>query len=249
MPRHRLFIPGIRLEPEGRFSIEGEEARHAARVKRVAPGDTVEVLDGSGTVGLGRVGHASRTPRGEWVVEGVIESVSRVPPVVPQVEVWSAVPKGDRVEGMIDALSQAGAGAWGPLSCAREVVVPRGGKLERLRRRAIEASKQCGRAWIMDLVEGGTIADAFRGASVVLADASGTAYHPTGTLVTRVLVGPEGGWTDEEVESARARGASVARFGPHAMRIEVAAVVAAGIVLDAESRAREGRPALPEALQ
>jgi 16S rRNA (uracil1498-N3)-methyltransferase len=52
----------------------------------------------------------------------------------------------------------------------------------------------------------------------------------------RLLVGPEGGWAAEELETARAAGARVARFGPHVMRIETAAVAACAVVLDQEMR-------------
>ena len=48
-----------------------------------------------------------------------------------------------------------------------------------------------------------------------------------------LLVGPEGGWTPRELDLARGRGAAITRFGPHVMRIETAAIVAAGIIMSA----------------
>ena len=70
----------------------------------------------------------------------------------------------------------------------------------------------------------------------VMADASGAAYVRTGAARIRVLVGPEGGWTEDEVRLAREAGAIIARFGEHVMRVETAAPVAAAVVLAAESR-------------
>ena len=108
--------------------------------------------------------------------------------------------------------------------------------MDRLSRTAAEASKQCGRAWLLEI--GATLS--FEGAiapdarAVVLADASGDRYQRGGSPDIRLLIGPEGGWSARELNQARASGVRIARFGPHAMRIETAAIVAAAVVLDAE---------------
>jgi len=168
-----------------------------------------------------------------------VEALQRIPPVEPRLEVWASSPKGPRLESMIDGLSQAGAAAWAPLSTQRTVVEPGAGKLDRMHRLAAEASKQAGRAWDLEILPGGDLAAALAGPAVVVAHASGGPYRPGGAAMIRLLIGPEGGWTVDELARARAGGASVASFGPHIMRIETAAVVAAAIVLDRETRFRE----------
>jgi 16S rRNA (uracil1498-N3)-methyltransferase len=65
----------------------------------------------------------------------------------------------------------------------------------------------------------------------VIADAGGQPYEPGKEDRVRLLVGPEGGWTEGELADAVEAGARVVRFGRHVMRIETAAVVAAGIIL------------------
>lgn len=102
----------------------------------------------------------------------------------------------------------------------------------RLERHAVEAMKQCGRAWVLEIGDAVSFEEALRGddVDVVVADASGDRYEASGGREIRVLVGPEGGWTTEELASARASGARVCSFGRHVMRIEVAAVVAAAVV-------------------
>jgi 16S rRNA (uracil1498-N3)-methyltransferase len=139
---------------------------------------------------------------------------------------------------MIDGLSEAGAAQWRALETERGVAEAGAHKLERVERHALEASKQCGRAWVMETGPGATLAEALRGGAGVrgvVADASGGAYAARGAGTVRVLIGPEGGWTERELAAARDAGAEVARFGPHTMRIETAAVVAAAVVIAAGS--------------
>lgn len=220
------------LDPDARsLRIEGEEAVHALRVKRLASGDPVLVHNGSGIVARCRVASGGR----ELVLD-VIETRS-VPRQHPRVEVWSATPKGPRVADLIDALSQAGADSWTPMSTKLGVVDPGAGKLERLERVAHEAMKQCGRAWTLVLHEKSTFAHALNappGHAIILADASGQPPAPTGAEHVRLLIGPEGGFRPEEISAALAAGARVMSFGPHAMRIELAAPVAVGIILALE---------------
>jgi 16S rRNA (uracil1498-N3)-methyltransferase len=215
--------------------VSGEEAKHAIRVKRLEVGDRVELCDGAGLVArcaIAQTGKENRT--GEWWFEAKVEDSRHENPLRPRVEVWSAVAKGDKVDQMIDGLSQVGVAKWRALHSARSVVEPREGKMGRLERHAVEAMKQCGRAWVLEIGDDASMEEALRGegVEVVVADASGERYVASGRSEIRVLVGPEGGWTSEELARARASGARVCAFGRHVMRIEVAAVVAAGVVVE-----------------
>lgn len=215
--------------------VSGEEAKHAIRVKRLEVGDHVEVCDGAGLVARCAIAQTGKEPRtGEWWFGAKVEDSRREEPLRPRVEVWSAVAKGDKVEQMIDGLSQVGVATWRALHSARSVVEPREGKLGRLERHAVESMKQCGRAWVLEIGEIASMEEALRGdgAEVVVADASGEPYEARGKKEIRVLIGPEGGWTGEELTRARASGARVCSFGRHVMRIEVAAVVVAGVVVE-----------------
>jgi 16S rRNA (uracil1498-N3)-methyltransferase len=245
---HRVFVDALPSEPQT-LAIEGDEAAHALRVKRVRSGEHVELLDGRGHVAAGVVldprdaapGAAAFLPprrRGEEAPLLVrIESVRAVEPLRPRLEVLTAAPKGPRLADLIDQLAQAGAASWAPLSTARSVVDPREARLERLVRVAREAGKQCGRAWTLGIGPPADLPAALAhapGLMAVVADASGEPWRHHAAVesyTVRLLVGPEGGWTPEELDRARAAGATIARFGPHTMRIETAAVVAAGVIL------------------
>lgn len=220
------------------ITVSGEEAHHALRVKRLEVGDGVELCDGRGLVAQTKIAKTDKTRDG-WVMGLEVVSRGLVPVMLPEVVVASAVPKGDRLEWMIDGLSQVGAAAWRPMGTKRSVVDPREGKLERMERVAVESMKQCGRAHVMRLDGMGAFKDVVSGGGrVVIADASGGEYEASGGERVVVLIGPEGGWDAGELELARAAGAQVARFGPHVMRTEVAAVVAAAEVIGAERRFR-----------
>lgn len=238
MARHRLYSPDLHTLPPGGglLAVLGDEAHHAVKVKRMAEGDAVDITDAVGTAAEGTIESISK-PRGEWSVAVRVTKVASAPRISPRVEVWAAPPKGDRLEQMIDQLGQAGAAAYAPLATSRAVVDPREGKLQRLHRVALESAKQSGRAWAIEVAGGGELAAAIVGSpetTIVLADASGAPYQRSGSAIVRVLVGPEGGWTPDELQHARASGIIVANFGPCVQRIETAAVTAAAIILNTE---------------
>lgn len=239
MALHRVHLDAI--PPVGEICvIEGDEAKHAARVKRLEPGNHLQLLDGRGSVARAVViavpPELAARRKHEWLLPVRVEDVAHVAPTSPALHVCSATPKGARLDDMIDAISQAGAARWSPLETTLGVVDPRDTKLSRIERVAVEASKQCGRAWVLCTGPRLTFSQALdpRDAAVVLADGSGTPYRRTGAASVRLLIGPEGGWTADELASARASGARVHTFGPHIMRIETASVVAAAIILAAE---------------
>jgi 16S rRNA (uracil1498-N3)-methyltransferase len=152
--------------------------------------------------------------------------------VSPSVVVLAPAPKGDRLGQMIEGLSQVGAAAWRPLVTERTEKEPRGGKIERAVRIAEESSKQCGRAWTLRVEPPIEVAAALRLPSLVLADAGG-GPAPRGMPDVKLLIGREGGWTDAEHRAALAAGAVAVSFGPHVMRVETAAVVAASRLIAA----------------
>jgi 16S rRNA (uracil1498-N3)-methyltransferase len=216
--------------------IEGDEAQHAARVKRVRSGERVELLDGAGLRASGVVAQAG-TERRECWVDVDVGDVTVESPVTPRVEVWSPAPKGDRLEVMIDQLSQNGAAVWVPVISAlteRELTDKRRVRLERVAR---EAMKQCGRAWALEIDRPLPADAAWTSACngpVLIADASGVKWNDDLTPdadTVRWVIGPEGGWTEAELASARGAGARVVALGPHIMRIGTAAVLAAGVTL------------------
>lgn len=224
---HTLFLPDAPAAAAA-FRVEGDEARHAVRVKRLGTGDRVRVLNGRGAMFICSITATGRA------LDLIVEESHTLARVAPRLDICSATPKGPRLDKMIDALSQVGAASWAPLGTDLGVVDPGEHKLERTLRIAAESAKQCARAWTLEIAEHIDFASALQGDDIVIACADALPYQPAGREAIRLLVGPEGGFTSREIDRARAAGARTASFGPHIMRIETAAVVAAGIILNAE---------------
>jgi len=231
--RHVVFMPDPELHGDT-LELTGDEARHAVRVKRLQPGQRVAVIDGRGRRVVTEVVEASRTLALRVLEDG------HVGPAKPRIELYTAVPKGPRAGTLIDLVSQTGADAWVPLETAFGVESVKENRRDRLERVAAEALKQCGRAWLLEIGVTSTLeeaCDAPAGTDLVIADASGEAYAPApGRERVRVLIGPEGGWREDELAGAIASGARACRFGPYVMRIETAAAAAAAVVRDAHER-------------
>ncbi len=242
MALHRIMITEGTLECGAACLIEGDEAQHAARVKRLAEGDPLELLDGRGglaTATLERI--ERRAPSKHWSITARVQSVRLLPPVSPRIEIWSAVPKGSRLEEMIDGLSQTGCALWRPLHCERTIVEPREGKLSRLERVTRESAKQCGRAWIMEIGQPIPFREALQlpltpdSPLTLLADAGGSPTAPrvqSATPAARLLIGPEGGFSDRELADAEEARIPRIRLGPHILRIELAAILGAALLLN-----------------
>ena len=237
-PTHRVYFSDLLgVTPGSVLRVEGEEANHAARVKRVRPGEPVEVFDGRGLVARAVVLRAESGKRA--LLELEVGDHRTVAPVRPRVEVWCPPPKGDRLETMIDQLSQVGAAAWRPMATERSE--RDSFRADRLARAAVESAKQCGRAWLLEIGGPVGLETAFEDPRVVVCDARGDPFGPgdAGTD-TVLLTGPEGGWTARELERARAAGRPLVRFGAHAMRIETAAVASAACLLARSTTGGDG---------
>lgn len=223
----------LNAEPQGtRALLAGEEARHLTRVLRARVGDEVIVFSGTGCEWPARVTHVARDAVALEVGTARVD-----PPPLVSLALAVALPKGDRQKWLVEKLTELGVGRLVPLQTQRGVAEATPAVLDRLRRTVIEACKQCGRNTLMELGAPMTPAELVAGASaatrLVLATPDGPALatddrdHTSSTLG---LVGPEGGFTVDEVAIFRAAGAWPARLGPHVLRVETAAIALAAAI-------------------
>jgi 16S rRNA (uracil1498-N3)-methyltransferase len=223
--------------------VTGDEAHHAVAVRRLRVGERLVLTDGAGTVAEGVV-----ESTGKRVFAVRVEEVRREPRPAPEVVVVQAIPKGDRGELAVEVLTEVGVARVVPWGAARSVAVWKGERavksLARWRSTAREAGKQARRSWSVEVAEPARTADvvalvAAADLAVVLHEAASTPLASvevpaTGRVV--VVVGPEGGLTDEEVDALVGAGAVSVRLGAEVLRTSTAGVAAVAALLSRTSR-------------
>lgn len=235
----RFYCPDAPLQ--GRLRLGPEESRHLALVRRLKVGETVEVFDGRGAGCLAQVEEIGKN-------QATLRVISTLPETSMSLDLTlaTAVPKGDRFDWLVEKATELGVSRLVPLLTRRSTVDPRPAKQERLRRLVIEASKQCRRNRLMGIAEPNEWKHFLEGTSGTNR-VSGILAHPMGEPLARVAlepaipvvvaIGPEGGFTAEEVDEARSQGWAVVSLGPTILRIETAALAACAVLL---ARSHEG---------
>jgi 16S rRNA (uracil1498-N3)-methyltransferase len=235
---HRFYLPPEQCRT-ATLVLTGPEAHHASHVLRVSPGDTVAVLDGTGTEYRCSVQHAARNQ----VALNVRERRS-VPPPACQLTLLQALPKGKLIESIIQKATELGVWRIVPLIAARSVAQVKSGesgaKGSKWQTVAIEAIKQCGAAWLprvenpqtpqeflerketFDLALVGSLQPGAQHPRKVLAG-----YRQQFSRMPRsagIWIGPEGDFTLGELAAIQRAGAFPITLGPLVLRTETAAL-------------------------
>ena len=225
---HRFFCP--ELNENGPVRLTDTEAHHLIHVLRSQRGDLVEVFNGKGLAASCRICKVNKRD-----AELEIMAVKHSPSPSPVLTLATAVPKGDRFDWLIEKATELGVTRLIPLTTTRSVVDPRTSKLDKLRQTVIAACKQSGRNHLMEI---GAVTSWSDFVGRFVAEHQTFVAHPDGQAVFSAstasaakpllfAVGPEGGFTDEEVQSAIASGATPMRLGSLILRIETAAIALA----------------------
>lgn len=228
--------------------IDGDQGWHAVTVRRLKVGQLVQVGDGAGQVALGEVTTVQGKDR---LVVTVHERISVQIPV-PRITMVQALIKGDRMDRAIETLTEAGADRIVPWSAANCVVRPdaaAGDKaISKLRRRALESTKQARRGFVCEVTQLHSTAEVCELARK--ADLAVTLHESAAQSLAAVdfaqvagidgdvlvIVGPEGGLTETEIDTLERVGARSARMGPSVMRASTAGTVALGAIMVALGR-------------
>jgi 16S rRNA (uracil1498-N3)-methyltransferase len=218
--------------------LDGPEGRHAATVRRTRVGEVVDLVDGRGTRVTGTV---TGTTKDSLTVEVTARVAEPAP--MPRITLVQALAKGDRSELAVETATEVGVDAIVPWAAARCVVRwdgDRGDKgLEKWRATAREAAKQARRSWFPEVAPLARTADlaAVPGALLVLHESATTPLTEVpldGDVV--LVVGPEGGISDEELAQLVAAGGTAVRLGATVLRTSTAGAAAIAVV-----SARTGR--------
>lgn len=225
--------------------LRGSEAHHLVRVRRHRPGERVEVIDGSGTffeVSISSI-------EGDTVVCRILERREEKGESPVRLCLAPALVKGQRFDFVVEKGTEVGVDAFAPLVTVRGVARPGSeNKIERWRRLAQAATKQCGRSRLPQIFSPaplGEVIDRFileqRLALMAIPHGNGRDLHAL--LSERrpprvgLLIGPEGGFAPEEEEEARDAGVEFFSWGDRTLRADTASIVLAALVLHEAERA------------
>ena len=211
-----------RLEAGDALRLPEGEARHVLKALRGRQGDVLEVVDADRRLFL-----AELRGRGEACV---LEAPEAPDHEYLDLSLYQAVPKGGRMDLVVEKATEVGATRIVPLVTERGIVLPRSGKVERWRRVAEAAARQSLRLRVPEVAELVHFSQAVRrvgGDGVLLHNAPD--LEPLEAVIrdpVSLFIGPEGGWSEDELRDAEEAGLAMAQLGPYRLRSETAGMVA-----------------------
>jgi len=254
MPRREFFYAPPENFTADSITLAGDEHAHLIRVLHHQIGDKVMVVDGAGLAAESEIVEIGKTV----TRLRLIKKARRLGEPFVHLTLAPAVPKGNRFDWMIEKATEIGVSAFIPLICERGEVTPGAGRNDRWQRLALAAMKQSCRSICPAISapvmfgalcrRASTLPAAFAAGQsgrlrefdfVLLADEG--AGDPLPQLVNRspkprlglVMIGPEGGFTDNELKIAREAGINFLSMGPRRLRAETAGLTAAIKILAA----------------
>ena len=229
---HRFFLPDFPLQDT--VTLDGDQAHHAAHVMRFEVGDSIILFDGQGTEATCEINAISRKR-----VELTIKDRNTADRALStELTMAVALPKKDRQKFLIEKLVELGVDRLIPVQAERSVAEANQKVIERIKKQVIEACKQCERNRLMQITDPMSfpqiatwsdqhsqparrwLADPYNGVSIATADQG---KHEL------VAIGPEGGFSDQEIAVATDTGFQLLRIGPTILRVETAAIASAAI--------------------
>ncbi|HVR40526.1 MAG TPA: 16S rRNA (uracil(1498)-N(3))-methyltransferase [Thermoanaerobaculia bacterium] len=205
------------------ITLAGEEFHHAARVVRVRVGEEVEIFDGRGVAALGVIDALERD-------HALITLRAHVSPreSAIAIQLAMAIIQLEKFELVLQKATELGVRTIIPLVTERVELRPERykGKADRWNKIVFEATKQCGRAIIPTIEAPASFDDVLKRKGLKIVFEADTEATPQPRNPATLLIGPEGGWSEHELELAREHGCTFERLGPRRLRAETAAIVA-----------------------
>jgi 16S rRNA (uracil1498-N3)-methyltransferase len=209
-----------------RAVLAGSEAHHLLHVMRAKVGTELILFDGNGGEWWAEI-----TKLGRVDVEFALKKHRNIERELPrEVTLAIALPKGDRQRWLVEKAVELGVTRLVPITTARSTASA-AEPPAKLARYVVEASKQCGRNRLLEIAKPqpwAEIVSGCDGANRFLAHPGGKALNQlerNSDAPTTLAVGPEGGFTEEEIALGKEHGWQVAGLGERILRIETAALV------------------------
>ena len=237
----RFFIePGAADKPD--VSITGSEARHIRNVLRLKPGDTIRLFDGTGIEYEAAITNLTGS-RAELSIIAKATTAAE-PPI--ELTIAQGYLKEKKMDSLIPSLCELGMSRWLPFISQRSVPKPDqkrlDARLERWQKIARESLKQCRRSVLPqistpvsfdDVLEFGRSCDLkilFWEQETSLFDHNSRTDSENSAKSVLIVLGPEGGFDDQEVEKARNLGFTISGLGPRILRAETATIAACTLI-------------------
>ena len=232
MTRRRFHAPPNAFTQQT-VTLAADEARHLRDVLRLKPGDEVYVFDGMGHEFRSTVSNIKRDTT-ELRIEAEVEPAK--PESQLQLNLGVALLKGDKFDLVVQKATELGVTKLSPLITRYADIHLRDAadatkRTARWQRIALEAAKQSGRAFVPEISLPLAFEAALEGAGVMFSERGGQALESlTGASSITALVGSEGGWSDEEIDTARARDFHIVTLGGRVLRAETAAIAVTALL-------------------
>jgi 16S rRNA (uracil1498-N3)-methyltransferase len=226
MTRRRFHAPPTAFT-EQTVTLTADEARHLRDVLRLKIGDEVYVFDGRGREFRCSVSNTKRDSA-ELHIESEVEPAK--PESQLQLNLCVALLKGEKFDLVVQKATELGVTKVTPLITRYADIHLRDAadatkRTARWQRIALEAAKQSGRAFVPEISLPLAFEAALEGTGVMFSERGGeTLESLTGASSITALVGSEGGWSDEEIDTARARDFHIVTLGGRVLRAETAAI-------------------------
>lgn len=235
MTRRRFFAPTSAFNFGKRsVTLAADEARHLREVLRLKPGDEVSVFDGEGKEFRARVAQARR----EFAELDLDEEIPPARPESPlQITLAVALLKGEKFDLVVQKATELGVDKIVPLTTRYADIKLRDEgdarkRVARWQRIALEAAKQSGRAVVPEVSLPTQFKSVLSPSSpcFLFSETRGHGLTQIQTDNITAIIGSEGGWSDEELDEARAAGAHIVTLGGRILRAETAAITAAALL-------------------
>nr|WP_321396664.1 RsmE family RNA methyltransferase [uncultured Desulfobacter sp.] len=222
----------------GRAVIQGQDAKHICKVLRLKPKDTVSMTDGQGNDFTGCIEKVAL----DCVEVSIVTEQKSLTESVLDLTLCTAMLKHNKMDEIIKQITQLGVTRWIPFYCKRSI--PLSGQkretkqIERWQIIARESLKQCRRSRLVDIMppmDFQEVLDFSKGCSHRFAFWEASDYPLAGTNAQDnpkavILVGPEGGFEEQEIQDAVDAGFTSYSLGPRILRAETAAVSACTLI-------------------
>jgi 16S rRNA (uracil1498-N3)-methyltransferase len=232
-------MPHFYLDPKNiikeNFIITDDQAHYLLTVRRFTVGDKIMLFDGLGNSYKAKILDTSKG----CIVGKFTSSSFELPKYI--VNVWTAIPKGDRFEWLIEKCGELGIKVLHTFNSLRSLKMEiSDGKLERFQKISMSASSQCGRNDIMEIIRPIDFIDACKQASQMKDFINVLPWEGEEKVLIKdivreqnvnIFIGPEGGFENEEIDFAKSLGFQAVTLGKNILRVETAAITASVLVM------------------